>query len=325
MLQGGLSQFNVVGPEVLDGDEGSYLSPMQEHTGYAQAARTEPWACVVASYTVEYRAGWKPGGAALIVAGPGAAGDYALGVPYAAGQAPAKIVAMGLGGALQAELRRRAAADGYTLLEIESDALDEKALEQVRRANDGHGYDDIVMLGANAALYEALEPLAAKGATLNLVGAAALTERAQVDAGRLHYDGLSLVGTAGCEIAAAYAPIRTELRPGGRAAMLGAAGPMGQMHFQRALQASEGPSLLVATDLVAERMAELQTKFGQLIADKAATCQVALCTPKAGQSGAEFNADLLALTGGQGYDDIVVLPPAAAWPPARWACWPPAG
>jgi len=68
VLQGGLSQYNVVGPEVLDGDEGSYLLPMQLQTGYAQAALTEPWACVVASYTVEYRSGWKPGGVALIVA-----------------------------------------------------------------------------------------------------------------------------------------------------------------------------------------------------------------------------------------------------------------
>jgi 20S proteasome alpha/beta subunit len=87
---------------------------MQLQTGYAQAALTEPWACVVASYTVEYRSGWKPGGVALIVAGPGAKDGYKLGTPYSGGQPPAKIVAVGVGGTLQAELRRRAASDGYT-------------------------------------------------------------------------------------------------------------------------------------------------------------------------------------------------------------------
>ena len=61
-LQGGLSQYNVVGEEILDGDEGCYLLPVQPETGYAQAALTEPWACVTASYDVVYRAGWKPGG-----------------------------------------------------------------------------------------------------------------------------------------------------------------------------------------------------------------------------------------------------------------------
>jgi hypothetical protein len=183
-------------------------------------------------------------------------------------------------------------------------------LARVRQANDGQGYDDIVMLGPDAALYEALEPLAGKGCTLNLVGAEALAGPAQVDAGRLHYDALSLSGTAGGEIAAAYAPVRTELKAGGRAAMLGAAGPMGQMHFQRALQADPGPAMLIVTDLVAERLEELNIKFGQLIGDKSATCQTLLKTPEAGQSGAAFNESLKALTGGQGFDDIVVLAPS---------------
>jgi len=33
MLQGGLSQYAVIGKRVLDGDDGSYLIPIQEETG----------------------------------------------------------------------------------------------------------------------------------------------------------------------------------------------------------------------------------------------------------------------------------------------------
>ena len=46
-----MSQYNLIGEEVLNGDEGCYLIPMAKETGYAQGALTEPWACVVASYS----------------------------------------------------------------------------------------------------------------------------------------------------------------------------------------------------------------------------------------------------------------------------------
>lgn len=302
-LQGGLSQFNVLGKEVLEGDDGCYLIPIKEETGYAQAALTEPWACVTASYEVSYRAGWKPAGTVLIAAGPGYRGDYTLSTPYAGGQPPARVVTLGVQGALLETLRARAAADGYELVELH-------AADEARAAAGSKGYDDIVLLGADEALYEMLEPLAAKGCVLNLVGAQALSGTAQVDVGRLHYDGLYLTGTEEADLAAAYAPVRTELLAGGNAAFIGAAGPMGQMHVQRALQAAAGPKLLVATDLVPERLAVLRTKFAALIEAKRGICELQLRTP--GElSPADFNASLVEATGGRGFDDIVVLAPSA--------------
>ena len=70
--QGGLSQYNVVGDEVLRGDHGCYLLPVQPETGYAQAALTEPWACVEAAYNIRYRQGLRPGGVAWFVGAEGA-------------------------------------------------------------------------------------------------------------------------------------------------------------------------------------------------------------------------------------------------------------
>jgi len=308
-LQGGLSQYNVVGREVLDGDEGCYLLPITPQTGYAQAALTEPWACVVRSYDVVYRSGWMPQGVVLIVAGPGATDDYTVGAPYAGGQPPARVISVGVGGVLLDELRARAVGDGYTLIELDPDDDSMSMVEAVSASGQG-GFDDIVLLGADPALYEDAERVANKGCMLNLVGSGAWLGTAQVDVGRLHYDNLALVGTDATTIASAYEPIRTELVSDGTAAFLGAAGPMGQMHVQRALQAATGPRVIVATDLVAERLAVLETKYAQLIEDKRDTVEFA-CRVPGDQSFKEFNDGLLALTDGAGFDDIVVLAPSA--------------
>ncbi|MHB0857942.1 MAG: alcohol dehydrogenase catalytic domain-containing protein [Anaerolineae bacterium] len=307
-LQGGLSQYNLVGPEVLSGDEGCYLLPVRRETGYAQAALTEPWACVGRSYDIAYRVGWRPEGTVVIVAGPAASDAYLLGTPYAGGQPPKRVITMGVGGALLEELRTRCSADGFELIEL--GAPSEDTLAQAKEAAPQGAFDDIVFLGADAALYEWLEPHIDKGGVLNLVGGQGFSGPAQVDVGRLHYDMLSLVGTHGPEIAEAYQPIRTELVPNGKSVFVGAAGPMGQMHVQRALQAPDGPRLVVATDLVAERLAVIGTKYGQLVEAKRGTAEVYLRTPE-GQSMAEFNAGLMEATGGSGYDDVVVLAPSA--------------
>ncbi|MDX1932989.1 MAG: alcohol dehydrogenase catalytic domain-containing protein [Capsulimonadales bacterium] len=49
-LSGGMSEYGLIGPEVLRGDEGNYLLPIAGETGYAEAALVEPWACVEAAY-----------------------------------------------------------------------------------------------------------------------------------------------------------------------------------------------------------------------------------------------------------------------------------
>jgi threonine dehydrogenase-like Zn-dependent dehydrogenase len=307
-LQGGLSQFNLVGPQVLDGDDGCYLLPVKQETGYAQAALTEPWACVVASYAIEYRVGWKPEGAVLIAAGPGAQGEYALGAPYGGGQPPRRVVAAGLRGKLLNELRAQALSQGFTL--VEQDTITPETLDEIVSASGVGGFDDIVLLGPDSALYETVEKRALKGAVIAIIGAQALAARTQVDVGRIHYDAISIVGTSQREIAAAYGAVRTELLTGGKALFVGAAGPMGQMHVQRALQAADGPAVIVASDLVKERLDVLEAKYSQLIAAKRRVADVQFLVP--GEDGfPAFNARIMAATGDTGYDDIVVMAPSA--------------
>jgi L-sorbose 1-phosphate reductase len=307
VLQGGLSQYNLVGEEILHGDEGCYLLPVKPETGYAQAALTEPWACITASYDVLYRAGWKPEGTVVIAAGPAAAGEYTLGVPYAGGQPPARVITLGVQGALLRDLQQRAQTDGFTLTEL--GAARAETLASAQAAASQGAFDDIVLLGADAALYELLEPAAAKGAVISLVGAQGFQGTAQVDVGRIHYDHLYVTGTAEAVIANAYTPARTELVAGGKAAFLGAAGPMGQMHVQRTLQMSAAPKLMVATDLIPERLDVLKVKFSQLIEAKRGLTDF-VCTTPGTKSPAEFNASLVDMTGGKGFDDVVVLVPS---------------
>jgi threonine dehydrogenase-like Zn-dependent dehydrogenase len=306
-LQGGLSQYNVIGEEMLEGDEGCYLLAVKPTTGYAEAALTEPWACVVASYDVPYRAQWKPGGNVLIV-GPRAESNYAIDEPYDRANPPAHVWTTGVRFPLLGELRERMDADKFLLTEIVTSPDDMQA--RLTRSSGGQGFDDIVLIDPDPTTFEIIEPLARNGAVIAVINPTKLTGPVQVDVGRLHYDNLYLTGTMEQSIGAAYRPIRTQLRGGGRAAFVGAAGPMGQMHVQRALQAAEAPRQIVATDLVPERLAVVEQKYGQLIEAKRDKIEVALRTPQ-GKSGADFNADLFAMTGGEGYDDVVVLAPSA--------------
>lgn len=298
-LQGGLSQYNLIGEEVLNGDEGCYLLPLADHLGYAQGALTEPWACVVAAYDIRYRTAWQAGGRALIVGGPAADPQTTLGDPFAADGPPAVVYVLNPPAPLMAEIEAQAAVRGYRV-EVLSSA------EALGRQQ----YDDIVLLGADSALYEAVEPLAAMGALVNLVGAGALVGTAQVDVGRLHYDHLGLVGAPGARVSDGYAPIRTEFLPRGAMMLMGAAGPMGQMHFQRALQAAVCPRLIVATSRVMDRLALLPLKFEQLIDARRDATRVLVRATGAQPSDALY-AELRAETGGAGYDDVVIMAPSA--------------
>ena len=61
-VPGGLIQYHLIGPEVLDTDAGACLLPLEGNMGYAEASLLEPWGCVVAAYTQRRRLEPKEGG-----------------------------------------------------------------------------------------------------------------------------------------------------------------------------------------------------------------------------------------------------------------------
>ncbi len=289
-IQGGFSQYSVIDWRVLNGDDGNYLIPVQPETGYAEAALNEPWACVIASYTVEYRHTWKEDGVVWIV-GDGA--GVALG--GAAAWRPRAVVMEATDPAFQRTVRDWATDAGVTV----GDA------DQGERM-----YDDIVVLSNDADLIERAFARLANGGTFAIVTDKPIERKVQLDIGRIHYDKLALMGTTASDISAAYTPIRTDIKAGGRMWALGAGGPMGQMHVQRGLELEGHPNLLLASDLVPERLETLMKKLGGGARERG--IELEILWRKAFDDQASMDAEISRLAQGQGYDDIVVLAPSTA-------------
>ena len=70
-IPGGLIQYHLIGPEMLETDEGACLLPITGDMGYAEASLLEPWGCVLASYTQRRRLDPKDGGVMWIIGRPG--------------------------------------------------------------------------------------------------------------------------------------------------------------------------------------------------------------------------------------------------------------
>jgi threonine dehydrogenase-like Zn-dependent dehydrogenase len=116
------------------------------------------------------------------------------------------------------------------------------------------------------------------------------------------------VGGSGPDIAAAYSavPVRSTLRPGGRAWFVGAGGPMGRMHVQRAIQIASGPKTMFCSDVSDVRLNDLRDSFAAEAAEKGIEfiCVNPMNTAEFEAAFAPFKAS--------GFDDIMVLAPVPA-------------
>src|SRR5256886_9757965 len=108
-------------------------------------------------------------------------------------------------------------------------------------------FDDIILLGPRSAsiVSRASAALDFRG-VMNLVGDEPLDGPVEIDVGRIHYHYTAYVGTRGPKVAEAYGEKRNraELRRAAAHLFVGAAGPMGQMHLERALKIASGPATL---------------------------------------------------------------------------------
>ncbi|MBN1975913.1 MAG: alcohol dehydrogenase catalytic domain-containing protein [Anaerolineae bacterium] len=295
-IQGGLSQYNVIDRRVLNGDDGNYLIPVQPETGYAESALTEPWACVIAAYELKYRTGLKAGGTTWIV-GAGGQGPYTISASFDETSHPARMLLTDVPSDFAAWLKARA-----EVLEVEiADVADASSppVEQV---------DDIVILGADADLIETVSPRLADFGILALIADEPLPRKVSVDVGRVHYNRWVTVGGTGPDIAQAYSrvPVRSTLRPGGAAWFVGAGGPMGRMHVQRAIQIADHPATIVCTDVSDLRLNDLCESFAAEARAKGITFICANPMQK------EVYAAEMAPFKQVGFDDIIVLAPVPA-------------
>ena len=292
-IPGGLIGYQVIGPEVLAADDGAYVIPVDDRLGYAETALTEPWACVEAAYTQRRRLWPQAGGRAWIV---GRSEDRR---PYIFGDLlrdTSHIVISDVSPELEATIR--SAAPSATI--------------ERRPVDDAPGpIDDIILLGVRSAVtvQRTADALAFRG-VLAIVADDPLDGPVEIDVGRIHYHYTAYLGTTGRDVTAAYGETRNraELRPGGVTVIVGAAGPMGQMHIERALSMGDGPRLVIGVDLDPDR---LRAAGARLEAAAEAVGRRLVLSALGTEQGAVRTA-VAGLTDGRGADDVIVTAPSPA-------------
>lgn len=282
-LPGAFGQHIRLDSRTLGGNE-PYVFPVPDEVSAATVAMLEPYSCVEAAYRQNCRTELLKDGRLLLVT---AANGERIALDVALPSAAVTLVAPD------------AAAKAWA---ASASAPAQETLASLQEIDDGQGYDDIIVRGRLPADDLArLFGLLAKGGLLALAGEQ-VPDLVPVDAARIHYHALSLVGAPGPSLAEAFRPARNrfELKPGGTMLIMGAGGAMGRIHTHRALEMADGPATIVATSRKAERCQALLDDFGPL----AQRCGKRLVVIEDSQT----EATLQDLAPG-GCDDVVVVAP----------------
>ena len=263
VIPGGMQQYTYVDEKILAGDEGCYLLPVKDDTGYSQAALTEPWACVEMSYCLEER--FEVQGDTLIVTDD--AKLWQAKIPVA------------------------------TIVPSSLQGLPEGA------------FDSIVVTTASMSVVDAVSAKLRKKGVMFLLGSHEGGETVSLDVGRIHYEDLRYFGGGNDLAAVTAANERNDLLAGGASLFIGAGGPMGQMHVQRAIEIEGHSGLVVVTDLDRGRLDHIEQRFGDLAEKQGLT--LVTYAPSQFESPQAMDAAIKKLAP-KGYDDVVVLAPVAA-------------
>lgn len=291
--QGGLSQYSVLGPDFYNNDHGNNLIMIKPDTGYAEIGLAEPWACVVAAYTLTYRTGLKAGGTTWVI-GAGDARSFTIGAGFDAASHPARLLLSAVPENTSSWLKERAASLGIEV--VDAPDLDSPPVDMV---------DDIILLGADPDIIEKVSPHLEQFGVMAIMAQAAMPRKVNVDIGRVHYQRWVYVGGAGTDIARAYSdiPVRSALKPGGKVWFVGAGGPMGRMHVQRAIEFQNPPATIVCSDVSDMRLDELCSTFAEQAREKG--IEFICLNP---MNKAEYEAGMAPFKD-SGFDDIIVLAP----------------
>lgn len=303
MLKGGLQQFVRLGDEVLRGDDGCYLIPVRADMGYAEAALAEPWACVVRAYRDTRRRVLKQGGKAWVVWLPETS---AMNVTLGGADTPTlpgTVVVSNCPEQLLSTLRNLTSIAGIRL--VEAPGTD---YEAIAAANAPDGFDEILVAGSDVEAIERLARCLGKDAVMTIVADRPLARPASIDVGKVHYAAHQYVASSPGRPLGGYAhPRPLKLQTDGTCWICGAGGPMGQMHVQLAVEAPDGPRLIVASDIDNQRLALLPERFGAAAAKRG--CRLVTLNPK--DLGQGFETELSQLAP-DGFDDVVCLVPVPA-------------
>lgn len=309
-VPGGLVQYHLIGAEVLESDEGACLLRLDDSMGYAESALLEPWGCVMAAYTQRRRLWPKAGGVMWVIGRR----DDDTAYTFSAGlEGVSTLILTDAPDSVQRLAHDLAARTQCRVLTRDGILGADVGAMAAALANEftlGQGFDDIIMLDPRSAkAVGAVARWVARRGILNLVGRTPLDGLVDADVGRLHYDYIAFVGGHGPDIAASYGEARNrcELREDGCMVLIGAGGPMGQMHLQRAIEHPHGPKTIIATELSVARVENLKQRFGGLAEQH--QCHLLVVNPN--QAGQSLREAVMAHSQQRGADDVVVCAPSA--------------
>lgn len=230
-FEGALQEYVLLDERVvIDKDGQRMLIPVPENLSAAAIALVEPWACVENSYVNPERRTLKPSGRTLVVREHSTPAFDPLGLPLAQEGGPAEI------------------------LTVAPSAV---------AAQPDESFDDIIYFGADKTTVETLNDKLAPGGIINIVlGGRKIGQNVSVGIGRVHYGGTRWIGTTSGDAAESYGhiPAAGELRRGDKVAVVGAGGPMGQMHVIRAICSGVPDIEIVCTDTDDARLDSLSRK-----------------------------------------------------------------
>jgi len=229
-FEGALQEYVLMDERVvIDASGERFLIPVNEQLSASAVALVEPWACVEDSYVNVERRTLKAGGRLLIIAENPAAIQLE-GLPFDPAGQPGEVL-------------HKSPAEAGSL------------------ANES--CDDIIYFGADQATIEILnDKLAARGIMNIVLAGKKIGAPANIGVGRVHYGMTRWIGTLGSNPADSYnnIPLTGEIREGDSVAVIGAGGPMGQMHVIRAVCSGIKNISVVGTDMDDARLASIQAK-----------------------------------------------------------------
>ncbi len=248
-FEGALQQYVLMDERVIidpQRDESSLIS-VEKGLSASSLALVEPWACVESSYTTQERNTILPGGKLLVVAEAGR-DIKGLKESFSPEGKPASI---------------NVYCDSNNRFEtLANPAIDTVRVDALGSLPD-EGFDDIVYFGSNPTSIESLNDKLAAGGIINIVlGGQKIARGVSVGIGRVHYGRTRWIGTTGNDASESYEhiPATGEIRKNDKALIIGAAGPMGQMHTIRLLCCGIEGISITAADIDNERLESLERK-----------------------------------------------------------------
>ncbi len=233
-FEGALQEFVIVDERVaIDTDGQRFLIPVGSERSAAAVALVEPWACVEDSYVTVERQTIKADGKLLIVADEGA-DTQSVEAAYAPEGAPAEVVRI---------------------------TPDQAA------GQPDEGFDDVVYFGSDKATIEALNDKLGTCGIMNVVlSGKTIGSDCEIGVGRIHYGMTRWIGTPGSNAADSYRmiPETGEIRANDNVLVVGAGGPMGQMHIIRNVCTGLPGVSVVGTDFDDPRLESLNEKAGPI-------------------------------------------------------------